>query len=510
MKYLTGIVFLIFSFSVESKLIQIVHINDLHSYFTGHDDGRGGYAKVKTVIDKLKNDAAKKGIASIVLDGGDFGEGTSFFMVDKGVSSFKSLNHLGVDVAVIGNHDHMLGVDVLNQQIKAASEGFYNPTKIVSANMVQFKAGNNMVKPQVMLDVEGTKVSVIGLSTPEAHFQYTILPSFIAPPNKVAKNEVAYAKEAGADLVVALTHLGVKEDQKLAKKVAGIDVVIGGHSHDRIEHVIYQKNPNGKQVPIVQAGAHGLTVGSLIMDVSHGKSKVVSYKLHDVHRHTKEDHHVKQFVAEAVQKRDELFGGKWDEVVGESKIKLTGYENGNAVIKNSCWGKHMARISRKYTGTQVGIHLAFFQGVVKKPGKVTYGDLVDNYPHFSNFEEPGWKIASFNAKGKFLKVFIMAMVNLKHQVGFDVDGITWKTHIIPRWIPAIGGKKIPYKFKVNGKKLRKNKRYSVAFPHEIGFVVQKMVGRFVQKIFPGFRSHNVYFWESMEAYVRTQSPIRCI
>lgn len=510
MKYLTGIVVLIFSFSVESKLIQIIHINDLHSYFTGHADGRGGYAKVKTVIDKLRKDAANKGISSIVLDGGDFGEGTSFFMVDEGVSSFKSLNHLGVDVAVIGNHDHMLGVNVLNQQIQKASVGFSNPTKIVSANMVQFKGKDSMVKDQVMLNVDGTKISVIGLSTPEAHFQYTILPSFIAPPNGAAKKEVQIAKEAGADMIVALTHLGTKKDMKLVRKVKGIDVVIGGHSHDRIEKVIYQKAPNGKQVPIVQAGAHGLTVGSLVMDVTNGKSKVVSYKLHDVHKHTKEDHEVKEFVEETVDKRDELFNGKWDEVVGESKIKLTGYENGNAVIKNSCWGKHMARISRKYTGTQVGIHLAFFQGVVKKPGKVTYGDLVDNYPHFSNFEEPGWKIASFNAKGKFLKIFIMAMVNLKDQVGFDVDGITWKTHIIPRWIPAIGGKKIPYKFKVNGKKLRRNKRYSVAFPHEIGFVVQKMVGRFVQKIFPGFRSHNVYFWESMEAYVRTQSPIKCI
>ena len=68
MKYLTGIVVLILSFSVESKLIQIIHINDLHSYFTGHDDGRGGYAKVKTLIDQLKEKSRRDGIPSIVLD----------------------------------------------------------------------------------------------------------------------------------------------------------------------------------------------------------------------------------------------------------------------------------------------------------------------------------------------------------------------------------------------------------------------------------------------------------
>lgn len=463
MKVWIGAAILMMSSSLYSKTIQIIHINDLHSYFTGHDDGRGGYAKVKTIIDDLKEKASLKGIPSIVMDGGDFGEGTSFFLVDEGVSSFKSLNHLGVDVAVIGNHDHMLGVETLNQQIKKAQIGFANPTKIVSANMVQFYGNENMVKPQVMIDVDGVKVAVIGLSTSEAHFQYTILPSFIAPAKGAAIKEVARAKENNADLIVALTHLGVNADKKLISKVEGIDVVVGGHSHDRLEKIVYQPNPGGKHIPIVQAGAHGLAVGSLILDVAKGRVQIVSYKLHDVGAKIEKDHAVAEFVADTVVKRDQHFNGRWDEVVGETKIKLTGYENGNAVIKSSCWGRHMARISRSATGTQVGIHLAFFQGVVKNPGVVTYGDLVDNYPHFSNFHEPGWKLASFKARGSFLKIFILALVNLKGQVGFDIDGVTWKMYTIPRWIPAIGGKKIPYSFKVNGKKLKKTEKIYCRF-----------------------------------------------
>ncbi|MCO4794670.1 MAG: hypothetical protein KC493_13210, partial [Bacteriovoracaceae bacterium] len=279
---------------------------------------------------------------------------------------------------------------------------------------------------------------------------------------------------------------------------------------DRIEKVIYQPNSKGKHVPIVQTGAHGLAVGSLILDVTDGRVSVVSYKLHDVHKNIEKDSEVSKFVEDTEEKRRMMFDGKWDDVVGVSKIKLTGYENGNAVIKSSCWGRHMARISRSATGTQVGIHLAFFQGVVKQPGAITYGDLVDNYPHISNYEEPGWKLASFKAKGSFLKIFIMALINLKDQVGFDVDGITWKTFTVPRWIPAIGGKKIPYRFKVNGRRLSKRKKYTVAFPSEIGHVLERMVGSAVSKIFPAFKTHSAYFWESMETYVRANSPIRCI
>src|SRR5690606_40595204 len=87
----------------EAKYLHIIHTNDLHSYLTGHADGRGGYDKVKTIIDRLRakaltrTDLQNGGVQSLVLDAGDFGEGTSFFLVDKGVTSFKSLNELGID-----------------------------------------------------------------------------------------------------------------------------------------------------------------------------------------------------------------------------------------------------------------------------------------------------------------------------------------------------------------------------------------------------------------------------
>src|SRR5690606_12218173 len=180
--------------------------------------GRGGYDKVKTIIDRLRakaltrTDLQNGGVQSLVLDAGDFGEGTSFFLVDQGVSSFKSLNELGIDAAVLGNHDHMLGIETLQEQIRRSREGFQNQAKILSANMVVMRDSRlkGLIDSSAIFNVGGVNISVIGLSTPEPHFQYPILPSFILPPIPVANEISKLARQNGAELVIALTHLGTK------------------------------------------------------------------------------------------------------------------------------------------------------------------------------------------------------------------------------------------------------------------------------------------------------------
>ncbi len=503
-----------------SKYINIVHTNDLHSYLDGHADGRGGYAKVKTVIDQLKADALKRtdlqsgGVESLVLDAGDFGEGTSFFLVDEGVTSFKSLNELGIDAAVIGNHDHMLGIDVLQSQIKKSRQGYDKQAKILSANMVIFRDSRmkGLVDSTAIFNIGGVSISVIGLSTPEPHFQYPLLPSFILPATPVAKEISKLARSNGAELIIALTHLGTNSDKKLVDKTEDVDVVVGGHSHDRYEKPIMVKNKDNREIPVVQTGAHGLAVGSMLLKVDGpGEVEIVEYRLVDVKTETVEDEGVAQFVDEARTKRNEYFNGKWDEVVGSSEIKLTGYENGNAVIKNSCWGKHQARMAKNAMSTDIGIHMANFQGVVKEAGDITYGDLVDNYPHFRTYGDQGWNLASFEADGKFIKAFVRALVNLPGQVGIDIDGITWKEFKLPGFIPWLGGKIYAYGFKIDGNKVEKNERYSLAFPSEIGHVLQILVKDKVRYVFPEFNEDKSKpYWAVMEDYVKSNSPIKCL
>lgn len=502
------------------KYIHIIHTNDLHSYLAGHADGRGGYDKVKTVIDRLRakalarTDIQNGGVRSLVLDAGDFGEGTSFFLVDQGVTSFKSLNELGIDAAVLGNHDHMLGIETLQEQIRRSREGFSKHAKILSANMVVMRDQRlkGLIDSTAIFNISGVSVSVIGLSTPEPHFQYPILPSFILPPIPVANEISKLARQNGADLVVALTHLGTKTDEKLAEKSEYIDVIVGGHSHDRYEQPLKFKNKNRREIPVVQTGAHGLAVGSMLLKVNGpGDVEVVEYHLEDVTVDTPRDSKVTGFIQSAIEKRNEYFGGRFDEVVAESEIKLTGYENGKAVIKSTCWGEHQAKMAKEAAATDIGIHMANFQGVVKEPGLITFGDLVDNYPHFRTYGDKGWNIASFEADGKFIKAFLRALINMPGQFGVDIYGLEWKELIFPKFIPWIGGRKLALSVKANGEKIEKDKRYTIAFPSEIGHVLKLLVKDKVNYAFPEFTEHEgLGYWDVMESYVKAQSPIRCL
>ncbi len=80
--------------NAEARLVQIIHTNDLHSYFAGTRGGMGGYARLKTLVDELKEKASRQGIPSMYLDGGDFGEGSSYYFSNQGVDSLRALDLL--------------------------------------------------------------------------------------------------------------------------------------------------------------------------------------------------------------------------------------------------------------------------------------------------------------------------------------------------------------------------------------------------------------------------------
>ena len=171
------------SLSSSAKLMQIIHTNDLHSFFEGSRSGKGGYSRIKTLVDHLKADAASKGIKSYFFDAGDFGEGSSYYFSNNGVDSLRALDLLGVDATVIGNHDFILGGKELSKQIESSKI----KAKILSANMKGkiFMGLHKKVSDFVDYDLEGMKIRVFGLTTPEIHFQYSLLPNgFIAPSLK--------------------------------------------------------------------------------------------------------------------------------------------------------------------------------------------------------------------------------------------------------------------------------------------------------------------------------------
>lgn len=487
--------FVLFSPLCQARLLQIIHTNDLHSYFTGYWDGRGGYARVMTKIKQLREEAQAKGLETLQLDGGDWGEGTSFFISGRGSTSIKALDMLGAEVAVIGNHDHMMGGNVLGQQIRKA-----NPkTKFLSANIVQtpdMELGD-LVKPYIDLERAGIKIRIIGLSTAAPHFQYQVLPGRILPPQPIGAALGDAAKKEGKELVIALTHIGLSEDQYLAKYSSGIDVIVGGHSHTRLNEVKRVRNRKGKYVPIVQAWAHGLVVGTLLLDVKDDGSgvEVVEYKLHEVAPPIAADREMARYVAEAADNRNQYFGGRWNEIIGETLTPMSGYQDGHSSNSSSCWGRHLANATKKAGNAHVGIHLAAFEGMYKPPGPISYGDIVDNFPHIRKYGDQGWEIATTKMSGWVLKPLMWYVSRMGYGVSFSGLGYG-------ALVPS------PENTLIDGEPVEDKAIYTIAFPHEVALAIKRSFPRY-RRYLAGLRSTGKFYWPVIEEYVKENTPISC-
>jgi 5'-nucleotidase / UDP-sugar diphosphatase len=464
---------------------------------------------LKTKIDELKRKSAAQGIETLHLDGGDFGEGTSFFLVDEGRASLKALDLLGTEISVIGNHDHMMGGQVLADQIRGSKA----KTKFISANLVATPNMNlqNLVTPFVDVEKAGIKIRVIGLSTAEAHFQYTLLPGFILPPIPVGLAHSSLARNSGRELVIALTHIGLNSDLRLARESSEIDLIVGGHSHTRLEQVRFQRNKKGRDIPIVQAGAHGLVVGELLIDVKEdGNVEVLSYQLHEIEKDLTSHQLMEKLVAEAVEKRNDYFNGRWDEVIGVSEIPLPGYALGKNTLQASCWGEHMARMTSMYTNSDIGIYLSAFAGQRVEPGPITYGDMIENFPHFRSYHDQGWEISTIRVNGKILKSLIRAMINVDNLFGINFYGVTYREISLPRMIPWLGGRKWATSLRSQGQSIQNKKHYTISFPTEVAFALRESLPKTTQRLFPSLQETGEFYWDITERYIRENSPLRCL
>lgn len=263
-----------FCFVLEAgtpRHITILHTNDIHASFTPHEAFWvketpkplvGGMTELSFAVDSLRK--VKEG--TLLIDAGDIMTGNPIteytYKGAYGGALFEMMNRIGYDAWCPGNHDFDIGQDNLRRLTSIAKF----PT--VSANLVKEQGGvpaNN--KPYVILEANGVKVGVIGLTT-------MVLNQLIVPANYKGMNVLPAVQTAQkyidelrgrVDVVAAVTHQGVDDDSVLAANVKGLDVIIGGHSHTRLRH---PKRVNG--VLIVQTGSNCENLGILDLTLEDG------------------------------------------------------------------------------------------------------------------------------------------------------------------------------------------------------------------------------------------------
>nr|WP_167320569.1 bifunctional metallophosphatase/5'-nucleotidase [Trichlorobacter lovleyi] len=216
--------------------LTLLHLNDTHSHLeavpvTLEIDGvgsttaeLGGFARIKTVLDRMR--ASEPDL--LLLHGGDALQGTLYFTLFNGGLEFDFLNLLGLDAMTFGNHEFDRGTAPIPGWIKRSRFPWLSANIDFSAE----PAIAPLVKPYLIKTVAGEKVAIIGVTT-ETTPQTTHDVGRVRFNDAVAstRRQVAALTAQGINKIILLSHLGYQQDLQLASQVAGVDLIIGGHSH---------------------------------------------------------------------------------------------------------------------------------------------------------------------------------------------------------------------------------------------------------------------------------------
>lgn len=255
------------SITAQEK-VTILHTNDTHSCIEPEKDGNAGAVNRALLIESLCDSIGKENI--LLLDCGDFSQGSLYYNCFKGDVEVEIMNAMGYDACTIGNHELDYGVENLARIVKLAK------FEVLCANYTfEGTECEGLIKPYTIIERGGKKIGLFGLSPDPKGLvskdNYTGI-TFISPV-EAAKKCVAELKEQGCDAIVCLSHLGWKiknkyNDECLVAETSGIDVIIGGHSHNYFEKPMIYKNSEGKDVIMQQMGKNGRYIGYITLDLT--------------------------------------------------------------------------------------------------------------------------------------------------------------------------------------------------------------------------------------------------
>lgn len=243
--------------------LVILHLNDTHSHIdperSGEYKGRGGVIEHAVFIDSVRNASGASNV--LLLHGGDFSQGTSYFTEMGGDIEIDVLNATGYDVVTLGNHEFDNGTEELARRLASLD------SKVVCANY-DFTGTplDPYVTPYTIVKKAGKKIGIIGLLTDISRVVDIKIVGDLKyqDPAPVVNRYAEYLEDVeDCDLVICLSHLGYSDDCRLAEEVSDVDVIVGGHSHTDLAEMTVVQDKEGDDVIIVQDGCWGLGIGEL-------------------------------------------------------------------------------------------------------------------------------------------------------------------------------------------------------------------------------------------------------
>ncbi len=272
----------------------------------------GGFAYLATLIKGIREERPGK---VLHIDGGDTVQGSATSLWTKGEDMITAMNKLGCEV-MTGHWEFTYGQDRLNELIKKMDFPF------VAQNVNDATWGDPVFKPYVIKQVNGLAVAVIGQAfpyTPIANPGRFIPDWSFGIKDGHMQNVVDEIRAKKADLIVVLSHNGMDVDKKMAARVKGIDVIMGGHTHDGVPRPVKVGD-----TLVINSGCYGKFVSRLDLQVKNRKIENYSYRLIPVICNLIEpDHEMEKLVSDLRAPYKDKLG----EVLGHTETLL--YRRGN-------------------------------------------------------------------------------------------------------------------------------------------------------------------------------------
>jgi 2',3'-cyclic-nucleotide 2'-phosphodiesterase (5'-nucleotidase family) len=260
--------------TAATQSLTILHDNDIHGHLRsfcyvevakGPDEhcDVGGAARRATLVRQLR---AKASAPTLLIDSGDSTTRGPLATEYEGLDEIAAMNAIGYDLAAVGNNEFKLK-DAADINDAAGAQAALR--RLVAASRFPWICANATlqdgsflpgVKPFIVRRVGKLRIAFLGLTTGRSAAYPQTKGLVITDPVAAAKIWIPRAR-AEADVVIAVTHIGVADDQRLVHETTGIDAVVGGDSHTYLYKLIDWKNAAGATVPIVQDGEFGVRLG---------------------------------------------------------------------------------------------------------------------------------------------------------------------------------------------------------------------------------------------------------
>ncbi len=351
--------------------LTIVQLNDTHAYLDQHLEmfwhGReatwapaGGFPRIKRIVDGIRDETDG---ATLFFDCGDTIHGTHAAVQSRGEAVVPIVNEMGLD-AWTAHWEFAWGPEHL-KQIAADVE---HP--LLAINCYDEQTDEHVFDTTRIIERGGFRIGVIGIAativdrTMPAHFGEGI---YMTIGDEELRLEIEHLRgDEDCDLIVVISHLGFAQEAKLAREVEGIDVLLSGHTHNRMYRAEVIDD-----VIIFQSGCHGSFIGRLDCHIKDGQIAAFDHELVVIGDDIEPDWELQGMVRETTRPEAE----KLAEVIGETQTGLF-----RAKTLESTMDNLLLQALLDETGAQMAFSNGWRYGAPVAPGQITLGDLWNIIP----------------------------------------------------------------------------------------------------------------------------------